>query len=147
MNTEQYVATLENVIQQMMKPLRDIPLSLVIEVLSGHSVILFNSNDSQDRQLLATLVIVARQAGHAINKQGIVSKRANEVGNYVEPFVLNALNEQGFEAQVPQTRSGKKKANGSRGPRRYPQYLWCGRLQNSFHSRSTGRCQVRVQLR
>ena len=62
---DDYVRKLENVIRQMLTPLRGLPLSLVIQTLSGHKVIPFNSADPKDRSLLDKLKIAAMEAGLA----------------------------------------------------------------------------------
>jgi len=51
-------------------------------------------------------------AGQKINRAGVKAKRPNEVGNYLEPFVKDALRQVGFDADVPRTASGRRKAAG-----------------------------------
>lgn len=118
MKTERYISQLENVIKQMLTPLKDIPFNVVIESLTGKKVIPFNGNSSADSELLTTLKRVAVIAGTEINKKGIKSKRPNEVGNYVEPFVKEALNKYYLKAGTPCGKSGKKKSTG------YPDILF-----------------------
>lgn len=109
---DDYVRKLENVIRQMLTPLRGLPLSLVIQTLSGHKVIPFNSADPKDRSLLDKLKIAAMEAGLEVNKTGIRRPRPKDVGNDIEPFVHDALNKQGFRAHTPITSSGKRKSTG-----------------------------------
>ena len=40
-------------------------------------------------------------AGNDINKQEIRKRRANEVGNAIEPFVKQALHKIGYNADTP----------------------------------------------
>jgi len=115
---EEYVKTLENVIKQMVKPLKNIPFSLVLESLSDYKIIPFNENDKNDVEILKTLKKVAVEAGNEINKSGIISKRPNEVGNKIEEFVKNALNKFDFNAEIPANKNGQKQSVG------YPDILF-----------------------
>ncbi|MFN3884917.1 MAG: hypothetical protein ACK4Q4_09195 [Rhodocyclaceae bacterium] len=109
----QYVARLESVIRQMLKPLKGVPFNLVIEAMTGHRVIAFDDGKEDHRRLRDALVAGAISAGKAINRSGIVSKRVNEVGNKIEPFVRDALNAlPGARADIPKAPSGKRKSAG-----------------------------------
>ena len=112
MSKEKYTLKLENIIKQMLKPLKGIPFSLVIEGICGCEVIPFNKRDPKDVNLLKMLTIVAKQAGNAINKEGIRRPRPNEVGNDIEPFIKKALITQGCKATTPSTKAGKQKTTG-----------------------------------
>lgn len=111
-NRDSYTAQLENVIRQMLRPLKDIPLNLVIEVLCGKKVIPFDKSDSRDQALLQKLREVCILAGREVNKTGITRARPNEVGNDIEPFVKCALKTVGYQAYTPRTVTGKSKAIG-----------------------------------
>jgi hypothetical protein len=109
---EDYIRNLESIIKQMLRPLKDIPLSLVIESISGHKITPFNINDQKDKALLSDLIKVARFAGLNVNKSGILRPRPNEVGNDIEPFVKDSLRHYGYAADIPITKGGDKKAAG-----------------------------------
>lgn len=109
---DDYVKNLENVIKQMLRPLKDIPLSLVIESISGYKIIPFNPNNEKDQALLSDLIEVAKLAGSNVNKKGILRPRPNEVGNDIEPFVKEAFRRYGYVADTPITKEGSKKALG-----------------------------------
>lgn len=109
---DKYTKQLEEVIKQMLKPIKNIPLNLVIESISGFTILPFNSKDPQDQSILNTLIKVASLAGTKINEQGILRPRPNEVGNDIEPFVRDALNSFGYKADIPVTLGGKKKSMG-----------------------------------
>ncbi len=96
----------------MLQPLRDVPFRLVINALSGKTVIAIDPNNPKDKALLDVLSEVAQVAGKAVNRSGIIRYRPNEVGNDIEEFVKNALVAAGFRASVPHTKSGKKKSTG-----------------------------------
>jgi hypothetical protein len=114
------ISTLENVIKQMLVPLRDIPLYLIVESLCGKKVLEY------DGACKADLIVAVRNAALAVNKSGIKSARPNEVGNYVEPFLLASLLGAGFAAAKPSTASGKKKSAG------YPD-LFAAKAGKSFY--------------
>lgn len=103
---------LKGVIAQMLKPLKGLSLSLVIEGLSGFSVLLFDKQNEQDIQVLEILKKVADDALLEVNKKGILRPRPNEVGNDIEPFVISSLNKFNYKADKPKTINNKKKAMG-----------------------------------
>jgi len=101
----------KNIVKQM-KALKDVPFNLIIECLSGYKIIPFDSENKNDIAILELLKKTAALAGKEINKKGINSKRPNEVGNKIEPFIKNALTQLGYEADIPKTKSGKKQSAG-----------------------------------
>ncbi len=103
---------LEGVISKMLKPLKGLPLSIVIEGLSGHKSISFNKSNNKDIQVLEVLKNVAGEVLKEVNKRGILRPRPNEVGNDIEHFVRNALENNRYKAYTPLTVSGKKKSTG-----------------------------------
>ena len=107
-----YTEKLEDVIKQMLRPIKDIPFNLVIEAISGCSVIPFDINDKKDKKILDSLIKAVNIAGSEINKEGIIRPRPNEVGNDVEKYIMTALNELGYKADKPTTASGKKMSTG-----------------------------------
>jgi hypothetical protein len=109
---KEYVENLENIIKHMLTPLKNVPLKLVIEALSGSTILPFDSKNKHDQVVLDKLKDVARIAGTRINASGIKRNRPNEVGNDIEPFVKTALNELGYRSATPVTKSGKKKSTG-----------------------------------
>jgi hypothetical protein len=117
-NNQDYIEKLENVIKQMLKPLRDIPFNLVIETITGKKVISFDFNNKEHQQVLELLKQAALMAGKEINKIGILRPRPNEVGNDIEKYVREALNSVGLKADIPIGHSGHKKATG------YPDILF-----------------------
>lgn len=110
--SEDYIKKLETIIRQMLRPLNGIPLNLVIQSISGRSIIPFNPNDRKDLSVLNNLKKVAEITGKKINKKGILRPRPNEVGNDIEMFVKESLTEIGYNAYTPLTKNGKKKSTG-----------------------------------
>lgn len=112
MKNEEYVRRIEDALKQMLAPLKNIPFNLVIESLTGRKVIPFNIKNNEDVELLGVLKKVAINAGKKIKHQGIKSKRPNEVGNYIETFVKDAMDKLGLKPDTPAGKSGKKKPAG-----------------------------------
>jgi hypothetical protein len=96
----------------MLVPLKNIPFNLVIKSISEQKILPFDTSSKEDKKLLRDLKKVALYSGRSINHKGIVSKRPNEVGNYIEAHVKSALNERGYSADVPKTTNGQKKITG-----------------------------------
>lgn len=111
-NENDYTEQLENVIKQMLRPLRNIPLNVVIEALCEKKIIPFDRSNPMDKKLLEKLELVCAVAGKEVNEVGIVRARPNEVGNDIEPFVKRALKSVGYQAVTPKTITGKSKAMG-----------------------------------
>ena len=107
-----YTEKLENVIKQMLRPIKNIPFNIVIEAISGFPVIPFDKNDERDRKVLETLIQAVNNAGSEVNEGGILRPRPNEVGNDIESYVLRALNNLGYKADKPSTASGQRRATG-----------------------------------
>jgi len=118
MSNNEYTKRLENVIKQMLQPLKDIPFNLVIESMTGKKVISFDFAKSDHQKILSLLKQAALNAGKEINKTGILRPRPNEVGNDIEPYVRNALNLMDINADIPIGPSGHKKSTG------YPDILF-----------------------
>jgi hypothetical protein len=113
-----YINRLENIIKQMLTPLKDIPFNLVIETMTGKKVLSFDFKNSDHKEILNLLKQVALKSGREINKTGILRVRPNEVGNDIEPFVRNALNSLNLKADIPTGPNGNKKSTG------YPDILF-----------------------
>ena len=112
MKDEGYVKNLEDVIKQMLTPIKNIPLNLVIESLCGCKIIPFNPNDERDAQIRSVLIQVANKAASRINVSGIRRPRPNEVGNDIEPFVREALISYRYHAGTPICCNGNMKTTG-----------------------------------
>ncbi len=93
-------------------PLKNVPFPVVIKGTTGFSVIEFKDNNRIGAEVLKKLRGAMNKALKTAFQQGIFSKRPNEVGNYIEPFVRNALNSTGLKAAIPRTRKGGHKASG-----------------------------------
>ena len=98
---------LKRIIRQMLQPLRNIPLDIIIEAITGEYTIWpYDGHARKELEKIADLSVAG------INAEGIESRRPNEVGNYCEPFVIEAIAQVGGAAQMPLTASGKRKSTG-----------------------------------
>lgn len=118
MNNIDYISRLEDVVKQMLKPLKNIPFNLVIESMTEKKVLKFDYSNEEHKEILRLLTEAAIDAGREINKTGILRPRPNEVGNDIEPYVRNSLNKFNLKADTPVGPSGNKKATG------YPDILF-----------------------
>lgn len=110
---DQYTKNLEELVKQIIKPLKKVPFNLIIESIYNKKVLPFDRSISQNKTLLENLTKAAEDAGKAVNKAGVISsKRVNEVGNYIESFVEKSLKKVGYKTLSQVTKSGKNKSAG-----------------------------------
>lgn len=112
MEQNNYIQRLENIVKQMLQPLKNIPFNLVIEAMTGHKVLKFDFSNEEHKKVLELLKEAAFDAGTAINKTGILRPRPNEVGNDIELYVRNSLNKLNLNVDTPEGPSRNKKATG-----------------------------------
>ncbi len=112
MDQNNYVKQLEETISKFLKPLKDIPFPIAIKAISGREVLAFDKNSQKDKELLNRLIKAMNIAVKNAYKTGILSARPNEVGNYVEPFVKDAISNVGMKAEIPLTSNGKHQSVG-----------------------------------
>lgn len=112
MEKNEYIENLEFVIKQMLKPLKQIPFNLVIEAISNEKVIKFDPYNLEHKKALNLLKKVAFKAGKEINNDGILRRRANEVGNDIEKFVKSAFDFYSIKSENPKAKNGTKKSAG-----------------------------------
>ncbi|MGH8018674.1 MAG: hypothetical protein ACREIA_10330 [Opitutaceae bacterium] len=93
-------------IQDMIHGVRDVPLPVIVEALSGHAVLPWQGEQKE------ALAQVAGEVLATINKGGVLANRVNEAGNAAEKFVQEALRANGFEAGRPLAPSGRARAAG-----------------------------------
>jgi hypothetical protein len=109
---------LEDVLAQMLKPVRNVPFSVIIRSLAGRRVIPVDRNDPADVLVLGKLEEAIRLAADRVKLQPIRRPRPNEVGNDIEAYVQAALVRAGFRAERPTSAAGKGKSTG------YPDLLF-----------------------
>lgn len=96
----------------MLIPLKGVSLRDVIESLYGFKVLSFDKSDKKDIVVLGVLKRAADDAAKSVNKKGITMSRPNEVGNAMEPFVEQALNNLDYKTGSPLTESGVRRSAG-----------------------------------
>ena len=84
----------------------------VIKATTGHQVIAFDETIAAHRELLERLEKVARRAAVRAKGRGIRRSRANEVGNAMEEYVLEAMAKENLDATRPRTQSGRTLSAG-----------------------------------
>ena len=103
---------LEAALAQFLQPMKGIPFEVVIQALCGAKVERFDLDADNNRAALEAIVNAMRGACRAVQASPIERPRPNEVGNDMEPFVIDALKAQGMDAAAPKTKSGKGKTTG-----------------------------------
>jgi len=88
MENSNYTQRLENIIKQMLQPLKDVPFNLVIKAMTGKKVISFDFTKPDHQKALDLLKQTALNAGIQINNTEILRPRPNEVGNDIELGIL-----------------------------------------------------------
>jgi len=109
---EDYMRLLEQTIRKFLQPIDGVPFPLVVKALTGYRVLIFDSSIEENKRLLERLAKAAQLGGQKAFEKGIISERANEAGNKIEDFILDALKQVGLKAEKPVTRSGKRKNMG-----------------------------------
>jgi len=112
---EEYIKQLEAIISKFLEPLKGIPYPIAIKALTGCRVLHFDLSNKENQKLLNLLKNAAQIAVNKAYKQGIFTRRPNEAGNHIEPFVISALRKIGLIADKPRTKSGKIKVAGYPG--------------------------------
>ncbi len=99
---------LKRIIRDMLRPLKDIPLDIIIEsITEGRCTVWPYDGHCKDE-----LQRIARLALEEINRQGILARRPNEVGNYCEPHVRKAIGLAGGSADTTLASNGRRRSTG-----------------------------------
>jgi hypothetical protein len=130
MDNRERMQVLEEILQHMLKPLKNVPFDIIIKSLSQFKVIKTDPRDAADAKLLERLGRAIREAGKAVHEKPIKRPRPNEVGNDIERYVLDALEREGLCAKRPTSTTGKGKSTGYpdillRDSENRPTYLEC----------------------
>ena len=103
---------LENVLTQMLQPLRGVPFYFVVKALSKREIIPIDKAAADDKALIANLEQAVRACGKATHQKPIVRPRPNEVGNDIESYVMDGVRGAGLKCERPKTTGGSLKATG-----------------------------------
>ena len=109
MEDDKYVKQLETCIEQMIRPIKNIPFNLIVKSMFGYEVEFFDFNNQEH---LKTLELLKTVSFNIINKTYNVNGRANEFGNYIEKIVKDEMNKLNLKADIPINSQGKKVASG-----------------------------------
>ncbi len=102
----------EHALAELTRPAKKLPFKTVIHATTGHRVLDLDTNNPAHASLRAKLLRAASLAGERARKDGLAAARPNEAGNYLEPFVRDALREVGLEARIPRTTTERAQAAG-----------------------------------
>jgi hypothetical protein len=106
------IENLEDVLAQFLKPIRNLPFPVVVKAMSDKSVLPIDLQCEQDKALIQKLVAAAEGCAKAVRSAPIIRNRPNEVGNDIEPFVIEAAVAQGLRAERPVSKGGKLRSTG-----------------------------------
>ncbi|MCU4159633.1 hypothetical protein AiwAL_05885 [Acidiphilium sp. AL] len=112
MNDKERLEVLERALAQMLKPIRNIPFSVIVKSLAECAVVKFDLAQPADKRLLKTLKTAIQFCAKELQSTPIERPRPNEVGNDVEPYVMRALEKAGLSATRPTSRGGAGKSTG-----------------------------------
>jgi len=130
MDDKERLAALENVLEQMLKPVKGVPLYVVIKSICERQVIRFDRTDPLDARLLEQLAAAIEICAAELNEKPIRRPRPNEVGNDVEEYAIRALTKVGLSPFRPTCANGKAQSTGYPDilvydAERRPTYLEC----------------------
>ena len=89
-----------------------IPFKEVVEATTHHHILDFNTNNPAHFKLEQKILAAAKLAGERAVQEGIFTRRPNEAGNHLEPFVRAALRDEGLDARVPVNTEGNAQVTG-----------------------------------
>lgn len=94
------------------QPLKGIPFEVIVQHVYGTSVEKFDVGVPGNTDMLRLLARAMRRVCSEVQSDPIVRPRPNEVGNDMEPFVIEALRNENLRALRPRATSGKGKSTG-----------------------------------
>jgi hypothetical protein len=97
---------LEQALAQMLKPMKSIPFSVIVNSLAERRVIQIDKTDAADGDLLKRLKNTVQFCAEDLKSNPIRRPRPNEVGNDVEAYVMRALPQAGLAAVRPTSKDG-----------------------------------------
>jgi len=104
---DERIDELEAVLARFLKPIRGVPFPVVIKALADVSVLPIDHESVSDRALIDKIASAAKAVGSAVRANPIRRNRPNEVGNDIEPFVIDALLTCDLRAERPRSAKGR----------------------------------------
>src|SRR3954454_13348552 len=103
MDDKERLAILENALAQMLKPVKGVPLSVIIKSLSDRKVIKFDHTHPDDARVLSLLEKAIRICAKEVKDKPIRRPRPNEVGNDIEEYVMRGVQTVGLKGTSKNT--------------------------------------------
>lgn len=94
------------------QPLKGVPFEAIVQHLYGTSVEKFDVGIRENTDMLRLLAQAMTRVCAAVQRDPIVRPRPNEVGNDMEPFVIEALRNENLRALRPKAISGRGRSTG-----------------------------------
>ena len=101
---------LEEALAQFIKPIKNLPFEVIVKSIYDSEVKKFDLDLNGD--IFQRIVRAMRETCRLVQKTPIKRPRPNEVGNDMEPYVIQTLQAEGLRAEKPETKSGKGKSTG-----------------------------------
>ena len=127
MDDKDRLTALEAVLAQMLRPVRNVPFSVIIRSLSEQRVIPLDLQEPQDQAIIRKLEQMIATCVAELKAKPIVRPRPNEVGNDVEAYVMRALVESGLHATRPTSSTGRGQSTG------YPDIMFKDAVGRDFY--------------
>lgn len=130
MDERERLKAVEQILAQMLQPVKDLPFPVIVKALAERNVIPIDKANDSDVDLLARLEKTIHICAADLKSKPIRRPRPNEVGNDVETYVMRALPMAGLRAARPTSASGMGKSTGYpdilvRDSQNRPTYLEC----------------------
>ena len=112
MNKDDRIDELEAVLARFLQPMRGLPFPVVIKALTERAVLAIDADSKCDAKLVALVKQAAVLVGKQVRKVPIRRNCPNEVGNDIEPYVIDALLSVGLRAERPRSAAGRGQQTG-----------------------------------
>lgn len=112
MDDKERLIILEQVLAQMLRPIKGIPFSVIVKSMSEKKVIQIDRNNSSDKRLIEAIESAIIICAADLKLNPIRRPRPNEVGNDVEAYVMRALLQSHLTASRPTSKAGLGKSTG-----------------------------------
>ena len=108
------VQSLKNVLSAIdSNDTKNIEFPIIIEAFCGKKVLQIDRSQNNDATLIAELNKALKDCIANVRNNPIENNRVNEVGNYIEQPVIDAINARGvLRAERPKTSTGQEKSAG-----------------------------------
>jgi hypothetical protein len=112
MDDKDKINALEDVLAQMLKPVKGVPFSVIVKALADTRVIKCDIESVHDAELISNLERAIHICADELKAKPINRPRPNEVGNDVEAYIMRAIEVVGLKASRPTSKNGLGKSTG-----------------------------------